>query len=113
MVMAIPIIRATTMSRPSLRVLVSCEPIRSPIGIMAISAPREKSAMPTMRSTAPIRNNATVPPVMGATVKLSSKTMAVIGNTDMRASLNFADKFLFKLPAFLFYCSIDRQKIFC
>ena len=55
--------------KAELRVLVSCEPIRSPMGIMAMSAPREKRAIPTIRSTEPTRKRATVPPVMGATEK--------------------------------------------
>ncbi|CAK7066145.1 MAG: hypothetical protein DELT_03127 [Desulfovibrio sp.] len=113
MVMAMPIISATTTSSPSLRVLVSWEPIRSPIGIMAMSAPREKSAIPTIRSSAPTRKSAIVPPVMGATVKLSSKTMAVIGRTDTRASLNFAAKFLFKQnkPLRFFSFIIDSKQL--
>ena len=69
-------------------------PTLSPMGIMAISAPREKSPIPTTRRMAPSRNIIRVPTgISGARVKLSSSTRAVIGSTEERDSRVFAFRF--------------------
>ena len=53
-----------------------------PIGVIAVSAPRVKNAMPTINSTAPIKKETSILLGIGATVKHSSSTMMVIGRTD-------------------------------
>ena len=70
-------------------------PTPSPIGIIAISAPRENSPMPTMSRMAPSRNITRVPTgISGARVKLNSSTMAVMGMTEDKDSKVFAFRFL-------------------
>ena len=69
-------------------------PTPSPMGIMAMSAPRENSPIPTTRRMAPRRNIIKVPAgISGARVKLSTSTMAVMGSTEERDSNVFAFKF--------------------
>ena len=70
--------------------LVILVPIRSPIGVMAISAPRVKNIIPAIISTAPIRKHSRILGEMGATEKLSSKTIPIIGNTARKDSCNFS-----------------------
>ena len=65
------------------------------MGIIAMSTPREKKPTPTMRSRAPTRKRIREATGMGAIVKLSSRTMAVIGTTEERASITFSFSFLF------------------
>ena len=71
--------RAVTM--PSFFVFVIAVPTRSPIGVMAISAPAVKNIIPTRSSTVPIRKHRRMLGEMGATVKQSSITMSTIGIT--------------------------------
>ena len=69
-------------------------PTPSPMGIMAMSAPREKSPIPTTRRMAPSRNIIRVPAgISGARVKLSTSTMAVMGITEESDSRVFAFRF--------------------
>ena len=63
------------------------------MGIMAISAPREKKPMPTISNAAPSRKSISVPMGMGASVKESSRTIMVIGSTDESASDIFSFSF--------------------
>ena len=77
------------------RVRVSREPMASPMGIIAISAPREKRPIPRMSSTAPAKNSSTVPMGMGTTVTLRASRMAVMGSTEERASITFSRSFWF------------------
>ena len=65
------------------------------MGIMARSTPNEKSPTPTMSSRAPTRKSIREDTGMGAIVKLSSSTMAVIGTTEDRASSIFSLSLLF------------------
>ena len=69
-------------------------PIWSPMGIMAMSAPREKNPMPTISMPAPSRNSSSVPMGMGASVKLSTSMMTVMGSTEERDSAIFSFSFL-------------------
>ena len=94
-VMATPISRQTAISPPTFLDLASWPPMASPMGIMAISAPREKKPIPTISITAPMRNIIMVPTGSGASVKLNSNTMAVIGNTEDKASRIFSASFFF------------------
>ena len=65
-------------------------PTRSPMGVMAVSAPRVKRPMPTISSAAPIKKASSVAVGRGATVKLSTSTIAVMGTTEARASRIFS-----------------------
>ena len=66
-----------------------CEPILSPIGIMAVSAPSVNKAMPIIKRTAPIMNETSIYFGMGKK-NCSSSTIAVTGRTDANASLSFS-----------------------
>ena len=65
------------------------------MGIMAMSAPREKNPIPRISIIAPMRNISMVPTGSGASVKLNSNTMAVIGSTEVNASRIFSASFFF------------------
>lgn len=83
-------------------------PTLSPMGIIAMSAPREKSPMPNTRRMAPSRNIISVPTgMLGARVKLSSSTMAVMGITEERDSKVFAFKF-FRIHTLRFRFGVSR-----
>ena len=75
-------------------------PIPWPSGVMEISAPSWKKPMPTMGSTAPVKNRASVPTSMGTSVTLSISTMTVKGSTLVRASRVFSLSFSFIRPPF-------------
>ena len=57
----------------------------SPMGVMAVSAPRENRPMPRITITAPIRKASSVSVGMGATVKLRISTITVMGTTEAKA----------------------------
>lgn len=83
-------------------------PTPSPMGIMAMSAPREKKPMPTISRMAPSRNIISVPTgISGARVKLSASTMAVMGMTEERDSRVFAFKF-FRIHTLRFRFGFSR-----
>ena len=83
-------------------------PTPSPMGIMAMSAPREKKPMPTINRMAPSRNIISVPTgISGARVKLSASTMAVMGMTEERDSRVFAFKF-FRIHTLRFRFGFSR-----
>ena len=70
--------------------LVRPEPICSPIGVIAMSAPRLNRAIPRIRKTAEIKNTVISKLeklIIG--VRLRIKTIATIGNTDSSDSLSF------------------------
>ena len=56
-------------------------PTRSPMGVMAISAPWVKNIMPTISSTAPSKKHSRMLGEMGAMLKHSSSTIPMIGST--------------------------------
>ena len=70
--------------------MVSCEPILLPIGSIASSDPCVKSIMPTTSSADPARNTSMRSVPIGATVSESARTIATMGSTALRASLNFS-----------------------
>ena len=92
-VIMIPIIRQIKITSQSFFDFVKCAPIPSPIGIIDISAPREKKPIPIMSRKAPVKNSMMVPIGIGAIVILSNNTIAVIGRTDDSASFVFSFKF--------------------
>lgn len=61
-------------------------PTASPRGIMDISEPRENSPMPTISRRLPTRKAIMALLDTGVTVKHSSRTMAVMGSTEVRDS---------------------------
>ena len=78
------------------RVFVTREPTSSPMGVMATSAPTEKSIMPATSSTAPARKPSITPLGTGATVRLRISTSATMGRTAASASRNFSSSFSIK-----------------
>ena len=69
-------------------------PIRSPIGVIDISAPSVKNIIPTTRRIAPIIKAIRMPGGTGAIVKLNINTIAMIGTTASNDSFNFSDNFV-------------------
>ena len=86
MVTKIPIAKHAAATPAAVLALVSCLPVCSPMGIMAISAPRLKKPMPRMSSTAPTRNIISVASGMGVMVTHSANTISVTGSTAARDS---------------------------
>ena len=90
MVTTVPMKKPTMSISQSFRDLVISAPMPSPMGIMAISVPREKKPIPTIRRQAPVRNIIMVPAGRGVMVTLSRITINVIGSTDVRDSIIFS-----------------------
>ena len=85
-----PITKQTMSKVLNLPVLESPEPICSPIGVIAISAPRLNNAIPKISATAEHEN--TTPSVkvkFKRGVALSNSTIAVTGKTETTDSVNF------------------------
>ena len=94
-----PIPKHTPSRRGRLLSLVRPEPMCSPIGVIARSAPRLKSAMPNIRNTAEIRKteiSAALKWISG--VRFKKNTIATIGRTETSDSLSFLSKteFIFR-----------------
>lgn len=68
-------------------------PTRSPIGVMETSTPTLKSSIPIINNTPPIRNINIMLGEIGAIVKHSKRTIAMIGSTALMVSINFSRKF--------------------
>ena len=100
-VMIRPSRNESTTTMPSFLVRVIAVPTRSPIGVIAISAPAENSIMPTSSSAAPIRKQSRMLGEIGAMVKESSSTMQTIGSTARTASIHFSDRFLRKFNPYI------------
>ena len=81
-----PIVKQSITDIHNFFVLVSCIPVASPIGIIAISAPSEKNPIPMISREAPAINITMVPMDIGTISVLRISTIAVIGNTDANAS---------------------------
>ena len=67
--MSTPITSAVTIKNFRFLERVSCAPIRSPMGIMDRSAPRENRHIPTINRINPTKKEPNIPPGMGAMVK--------------------------------------------
>ena len=98
--------------------LVMQVPTLFPIGVMAVSAPTVKKAIPTMRRAAPIRNDISILLGMGAIVKHSKRTIQVIGSTEEIDSfiLSFNSDVCLNgspPPFILLWVGARRQIIFC
>lgn len=90
MVMNTPMINMTPTISFRLRERVRCAPIWLPICIRDMSAPSVNNPMPTISITAPRKKSPSVPIGTGASVKLSSSTMAVMGSTELNDSRIFS-----------------------
>ena len=86
MVMMTPSKKLTNTIIQTFRDFVIQLPTFVPIGVIAVSAPRVKKAIPAISRTAPIKKETSMLLGIGATVKQSSSTMMVIGSTDARDS---------------------------
>ncbi len=71
-------------------------PTFSPIGVMEISAPKVKSIIPTITSTAPRRKLSKILGERGTSKKLKTRTMQMIGTTATIASCIFSCIFGFQ-----------------
>lgn len=83
---------------------VVIEPTFSPMGVMDCSTPTLKSNIPTINRIAPTRKHIKMLGGIGAIVKQSNNTIAKIGNTAFRVSVNFSsnlDKLINKIYVFL------------
>lgn len=96
-VMIKPSRKDRTMTTPSFFVRVIAVPTRSPIGVIAISAPEVKNIIPIRISTVPIKKQSRILGEIGAMENESSSTMATIGRTARRAPIHFSDRFFRKL----------------
>ena len=101
-VMMTPITKQTIIRIERRFVFMIWEPTPSPSGVIAISAPSWKNAMPMISMNAPTRNRAMVPVSIGTTKMLSSSTMTVMGRTALTDSSNFSFNFLFKITSHTF-----------
>ena len=101
MVIKSPIIKHTPISIHSFLDLVRPEPICSPMGVIARSAPRLKRAMPAMRAIAEIIKAAVSVAVrLTAGVSEIIMTMSVTGATEVTASFSFESR-IFNIMFFL------------
>ena len=89
-VTAKPKIKATGKISPKRRVLVSAVPTFVPMGTIEISAPREKSPIPNITNTVPIKKLSIISVPTGKTQKQSKTTIRTMGNTLRAASLIFS-----------------------
>ena len=67
----------------------------SPMGIIAASTPMLNNPTPAISSRAPTRNSIREDTGMGASVRLNTKTMQVMGRTEVSASRVFSLSCLF------------------
>ena len=87
-----------TMTHTFLERVISL-PTASPRGIMDISEPRENSPMPTISRRLPTRKAIMALLDTGVTVKHSSRTMAVMGSTEVSDSFRGLRKMVSTSPA--------------
>lgn len=100
-----PIRKPTAATTQSFLERVMAAPTRSPMGVMAVSAPRENRPMPRITITAPIRKASSVSVGMGATVKLRISTITVMGTTEAKASRSFSQRMVLFRPNRSCHCS--------
>ena len=93
MVMRKPSRKPMTTITPRLRLRVTAEPTRSPMGVMLASAPRVKNIMPSTIMAAPSRKHSRMLGEMGATLKHSTATIPTTGSTAFSASSSFSFNF--------------------
>jgi len=81
-----------------LLVRVTAEPMCSPIGVIAMSAPSVNSPMPTVSRIEPKTKASSAPAGTGTSAKQTTNTIAVIGRTDFKASSIFAKRIVLFNP---------------
>ena len=74
----------------SLRLLTTVLLTYSPIGVIAVSAPRVKNPMPTTTKRTPNKKDKNKPLPIGVNVTESNNTISAIGRTEEYASLIFS-----------------------
>jgi hypothetical protein len=74
---------------------VILEPTYSPIGLIAVSAPKVKRPMPKISITAPIRKATKIAELTGKKAISRISTIAVTGSTEDSASEIFSHRFDF------------------
>ena len=90
MVMINPMIKLIRIITNTFLDLVMMVPTRSPMGVMDISTPTLKNNIPTVNSVAPMRKVIRMLGGIGAIVKHNNNTIAKIGNTAFKVSVNFS-----------------------
>ena len=95
MVIITPMAKHTGMMIFRVRDLVITTPTRSPSGVIAISVPSVKSAMPKISMIAPITKAIIAPTGSGAIVDVSRSTMPVMGSTEARDSFSLSRRMFF------------------
>jgi hypothetical protein len=94
MVITSPMIKVAIRTINSFEDPVRYMPMPSPMGIIAISAPRVKKPMPMMSRAAPTINIRIVP-VCISKITAAIRIIAVIGRTEENASIILSFKILF------------------
>ncbi len=89
-VIAKPSMKLTARIKGIFFVFVSAVPILLPIGVIEVSAPREKRPIPATSITAPTKKQSNKSGFIGETEKHKTKTIITIGRTDSAASLIFS-----------------------
>ena len=89
-VMAAPSKKLTSRITPSLRLFVIFAPIRLPIRVIDISAPRLNRPMPAISMADPIKNASISPDSTGTSSRHTASTITVTGRTDAAASFIFS-----------------------
>ena len=85
-----PITKLTKITIKRFLDLVMMVPVLSPIGVMDTSTPTLKNNIPIINKMAPIKKVIRILGGIGAMVKQSNKTMASMGMTAFRVSVNFS-----------------------
>ena len=99
-VTATPRIKLTKRISQSFFDFVRVAPIRLPMTVIEVSAPRVKRPIPTIIITVPIRNARSRLDSIGVTSKHKIATIITIGSTDTSDSLNFS------FSAFMLSCDL-------
>ena len=97
MVTAKPMMKPIANMNQTLRFRVRTEPSFSPTGTIPMSVPARNRESPTMSMTPPRMNGQNSSP-SGAMVKFNTRTITIIGRTDVRVSLNFLTKSIYEPP---------------
>ena len=89
-VIAVPTNKLIKIISHILRDFVIADPTYSPIGIIAVSAPRVNSPIPRISITAPIMNESITPLLIGKNIKHRINTITVTGKTEESDSFSFS-----------------------
>jgi hypothetical protein len=81
---------------------VILDPTYSPIGVIAVSAPKVKRPIPTIRSKAPMINERSIAFDTGKKVTSKRRTISVTGRTDERDSEIFSRRIVLSKSFIIF-----------